>query len=130
MSISNLENAFTGFDGASNASRSRVVEGTNASGIDDIVFTDKAGSYKATWQSPGAIVAGTGLPLAIEVPWADLDIQQSGVSCCLQTADPKLTLTITSIVPSDISSGSRVLFTVFSGLGSVDGSHSIRFSLC
>jgi hypothetical protein len=128
MSISNLENAFSGFQLGVNSSVSRVSEASDASGIDDIVFTDKAGSYKATWQSPGAITAGTGIPLAIQVPWSDLDIEQSGVSCCLETSDPKLTLTITSIVPQ--GSGARVLFTVFSGLGSVDAAHSIRFSLC
>jgi hypothetical protein len=128
MSISNLENAFSGFQLAANSSACRISDGSEATGINDIVFTDKAGSYKATWQSPGAIVAGNGLPLAIQVPWADLELQQVGVQCCLETADPKLTLTITSIVPQ--GSGARILFTVFSGLGSVDGAHSIRFSLC
>ena len=128
MSISNLENAFTGFQLGCNSAVSRVANGSNAAGIDDIVFTDKAGSYKATWQSPGAITAGTGIPLAIQVPWPDLELQQVGVQCCLETSDPKLTLTITSIVPQ--GSGARILFTLFSGIGSVDAPHSIRFSLC
>lgn len=128
MSISNLENAYSGFQLGVNSSVSRISTGSEATGINDIVFTDKAGSYKATWQSPGAITAGTGIPLAIQVPWSDLELQQSGVQCCLETSDPKLTLTITSIVPQ--GSGARVLFTLFSGLGSVDADHSIRFSLC
>lgn len=130
MSISNLQvSSQTSYDLKSNSCATQQSKAVVASGINDAEFTDKAGCYSAEWTSAGPIIAGTGLPLALVVPWtADELTDEHGICATLVGPNPQEILTVTSI--SDDAGGSRVLCTIFSPSGSVDNPRIIRFCVC
>ena len=130
MSISNLQvSSQSPYDLKSNSCATQHAKAVVAAGINDAVFTDKAGCYSAEWTSAGPIVAGNGLPLGLVVPWTTDELSdEHGVCATLVGPNPQELLTVTSI--SNDAGGSRVLCTIFSGPGSVDNPRIIRFCVC
>jgi hypothetical protein len=130
MSISNLQvSSQSPYDIKSNSCATQQAKAVVATGINDADFTEKVGCYSAEWTSAGPILAGSGLPLALVVPWtADELSDQHGVCATLVGPNPQELLTVTSI--SDVPEGSRVLCTIFSPSGSVDNPRIIRFCVC
>jgi len=134
MSISNLPGN-SGLDIIASASASALSVGNQpVTGLDDITFTSKTGSYKATWDNLGVIAGPAAVDLAIVIPWTNAELDERGITVSvIGPADSGKDLEFRRIlsITAPTADTSRILVKLVSAAGTADGdSTTIRFSIC